>query len=121
MSIKYYVLCWSLVKPTGVSGGSPWLHFILMYMLMQLFVCCDRIKIKFNVKKVCSDVAEYVFRMQSSKHVPLSSQLPADRLIKHHHKSSGKHPAMLQLMHEGCLYEYPPLFIAMHVLIHTAE
>ena len=44
MSIKYYVLGGPRYKPPGVSRGSPKLHFILMCMLMQLFVCCDRNK-----------------------------------------------------------------------------
>ena len=35
-------------KPPGVSRGSPRLHFILMCMLVQLVVCCDRNKVQFN-------------------------------------------------------------------------
>ena len=30
---------------------------------------------------------------------------------KHHRNFSGKHPATLLLMREGCLYKYPPLYI----------
>ena len=50
MSIKYYVLGGPRYKPPEVSRGSPRLHFILMCMLMQLFVCCDRNKVQFNSK-----------------------------------------------------------------------
>ena len=31
--------------------------------------------------------------------------------IKHHLNFSGKNPAMLQLMHKGCLYKYSPLSV----------
>ena len=46
-SIKYCVLGGPWHKPPGVSRGSPHLHFILMFMLMQLFVCCDQCKVQF--------------------------------------------------------------------------
>ena len=44
------VLCsgGSRYKPSGGSRGSPRLHFILMCMLVQLFVCCDRNKVQLN-------------------------------------------------------------------------
>ena len=48
MSIQYYVLGGPRYKPPGVSIGSPRLRFILMCMLMQLFVCCDRNKVQFS-------------------------------------------------------------------------
>ena len=48
MSIKYYVLGGPRYKPPGVSKGSPRLHFILMCMLIQLFVCCDLNKVQFD-------------------------------------------------------------------------
>ena len=45
MSIKLYVLGGPRCKPLGVSRGSPRLHFIIMFMIMKLFVCCcDRNK-----------------------------------------------------------------------------
>ena len=31
---------------------------------------------------------------------------------RHHLNFCGKHPAMLQLMHEGCSYKYSPLSVA---------
>ena len=40
MSIKLYVLGGPRFKPPGVSRGSPRLHFIIMFMIMKLFVCC---------------------------------------------------------------------------------
>ena len=49
MSIKYYVLGGPRYKPPCVSNGSPRLHVILMCMVMQLFVCCDRNKVQFNL------------------------------------------------------------------------
>ena len=39
-------------NPSGVSRGSPRLHFILMCMFVQLFVCCDRNKVQFNKVKL---------------------------------------------------------------------
>ena len=52
MSIKLYVLGGPRYKPSGVSRGSPRLHFIIMFMLMKLFVCCcDRNKVQFNSKE----------------------------------------------------------------------
>ena len=48
MSVKFYVLGCPRCKPPAVSRGSPRLHFIIMFMLMQLFVCCDRNKVQFN-------------------------------------------------------------------------
>ena len=48
MSIKFYVLDGPRYKPPGVSRGSPRLHFTIMFMLMQLFVCCDQNKVQFN-------------------------------------------------------------------------
>ena len=48
MSIKFYVLGGPHYKPPGVSRGCPWLYFIIMFMLMQLFVCCDQNKVQFN-------------------------------------------------------------------------
>ena len=52
MSIKNYVLGGPRCKPPGVSRGSPRLHIILMCMLMQLFVCCDRNKVQFNSNSI---------------------------------------------------------------------
>ena len=40
---------------------------------------------------------------------------------KHHLKFSGKHPAILQLMHEGCLYKYPPMYIARYLFIQLSK
>ena len=48
MSIKFYVLGGPRYKPPGVSRRSPRLHFIIMFMLMQLFVCWDRNKVQFK-------------------------------------------------------------------------
>ena len=47
MSIKFYVLGGPRYKPPGVSGGSPWLHLIIMFMLMFV-CCCDRNKVQFK-------------------------------------------------------------------------
>ena len=41
--------------------------------------------------------------------------------IKHHLNFSGKHPAMLHLMHEGGLHKYPPLSIARHSCMQLSE
>ena len=59
MSIKYYVLCGPRYKPPEVSMGSPWLHVILVCMLMQLFVCCDQNKVQFKVQKSVECIAKF--------------------------------------------------------------
>ena len=47
-------------KPPGVSRGSPRLHFILMCMLVQLVVCCDRNKVQFNSKNIIASYRHFI-------------------------------------------------------------
>ena len=66
------------------------------------------------------NVESQTFKKAKGKFLYSTVSSPQDR-SKHPLSFSGKHPAMLQLMCEGCSYTYPPLSIARYSFIQLSE
>ena len=81
---------------------SPIYIYIYIYMCVCVCVCVC----------VSSYIAQYpVLELLKMLYTLLPWQICS---IKHHLNFSGKYPAMLKLMCEGCSYKYPPLSISTH-------
>ena len=105
--------------PSCVRAPSVALVIVVPHYEERIRATCDNIEeVRLEIK-VSSYIAQYPALGTTQSALIYTLLLwQIDCLVKQHLTFSGKYPATLQLICEGCLYKYPSLSIVSYILVN---